>query len=305
MSVKGLSSLGCVTNKASSKSTSESPRKRRKTQTAVERIHHNTNAGDHGPEGLVKPPLIHIQPSKVQRGHSFPNVSIYDQSTVHLGDIYNIGHKQRPNEVLAFGLCLASAPLIDSHHFIGRARELDQMKQILQPGYTATELRKLVLGGMGGIGKTQLAIAYARHCQADYTSVFWLNATTESTLKQSFRSIVRRLLKAPELEKLDDEQIVPRAHDWLCDTRNTQWLLIFDNYDDPDRFGIKDYIPNTAHGSTIITTRLPDLVSVQPMRVQPIAALDEGLVILQTRSQRGHVKEGECNHAFHGICHYN
>jgi DNA replication protein DnaC len=51
------------------------------------------------------------------------------------------------------------------------------------------EQRRLILGGMGGIGKTQLAIAYAkRHC-GSYESIFWLNAVSEFALKTSLRSM--------------------------------------------------------------------------------------------------------------------
>ena len=236
-------------------------------------------------------------PLLAQRGHYIASVSAHDRSNLIAGDVYNygvlFGQNQEVDEVKAFGLCLGSAPLIDADNFIGRAAELNRMKQILHLDGKATEQQRLVLGGMGGIGKTQLAIAYARFYQTRYTSVFWLNATTEVTLKQSFRFIVRRLHKAPELEKLDDEQIVRRANDWLSDTRNTEWLLIFDNYDDPDQFAINDYILDAARGSVIITTRLPDLVRGQQVRVQPMKSLDESLEILQNRSQREHVKNGK------------
>jgi len=246
---------------------------------------------------LTRLRLANDQPPLAQRGHNIASVSAHGRSNLVAGDVYNygvlFGPNQEPDEIKAFGLCLGSAPLIDADNFVGRAAELDQMKRILRPDGTATEQQRLVLGGMGGVGKTQLAIAYARLYQARYTSVFWLDATTELNLKQSFRSIARRLLKSTELEKLDDEQIIHRAHDWLSDTRNTEWLLIFDNYDDPDQFAINDYVPNTAHGSIIMTTRLPDLVSGQQVRVQPMRSLDESLEILQTRARRDHVKNGK------------
>ena len=59
---------------------------------------------------------------------------------------------------------------------------------------------------MGGTGKTQLAITYARQYQQAYTPVLWLNATSELTLRASFRSAMQGLVKADELEKLSDEQ---------------------------------------------------------------------------------------------------
>lgn len=232
-----------------------------------------------------------------QQGHHVDSVAAYDRSNLIAGDVYNygvlFGQSQESDEIKSFGLCLAAAPLIDTSDFVGRVDELNQMKDFLRPGEMVTEQRRLVLGGMGGIGKTQLAIAYARLHPASYKSIFWVNATTELTLKESFRTIIRQLLQLAGLEKLGNEQVVPRVLNWFADTRNTQWLLIFDNYDEPDQFAIDDYVPHAAHGSIVITTRLPDHVKGSCVRVQPFRDLEESLVTLQSRSGRGNVKNGE------------
>lgn len=123
-------------------------------------------------------------------------------------------------------------------------------------------------------------------------SWFWLNATTDLTLRESFRMIVQRLLKAEELEKLESEQLIFRVRQWLADRRNTHWLLILDNHDEPDQFEINEYIPHAAHGSFIITSRLSDQVTGQQVRVQPIRDLKEGLANLQSRSQRSGATDG-------------
>ena len=160
---------------------------------------------------------------------------------------------------LAFqlGLHLGEAPVIDTSLFIGRLSELESMKNILQDPLSR-EQRRLILGGMGGIGKTQLAITYAKHHYDFYESVFWLNATSEVALKTSMRSIAERVIEAAEYKTLDDEQILISVRRWLSETANTRWLLLFDNYDDPDAFELQKYCPHTAHGSIIIMTSLPD-----------------------------------------------
>lgn len=81
-----------------------------------------------------------------------------------------------------WGQCLASAPLIKPNHFVSRAVELDAMNNILQRYEASVEQRRLVVGRVGGIRKTQLAIAYAQRHQRSYTSVLWLNATSEVAL---------------------------------------------------------------------------------------------------------------------------
>jgi len=213
------------------------------------------------------------------------------QGDIHIhGPIW--GSDQERAKIFHYGLCLGSAPVISPGDFVGRTAELEQMKRVLRPGEKAIEQQRLVLGGMGGIGKTQLAIAYARYCHASYTSVFWLNASTELTLKGSIQLVARQLIQAAELQKLSSEQIVLRAHQLLSDIRNTQWLLIFDNYDDPSLYNIDTYIPDTANGAAVITSRLPDRVKGRQIRVQPMEDLKESLKILQTRSQRYSVENG-------------
>ena len=52
----------------------------------------------------------------------------------------------------------------------------------------------MVFHGLGGLGKTQLANQYAHIHQKDYTSVWWVNASTTQTLSQDFPGIAEQLL---------------------------------------------------------------------------------------------------------------
>ena len=191
------------------------------------------------------------------------------------------------------GICLGHAPYIDPTLFIGRKFELDQMKGILEPGRKSQEHRRLVLGGKGGIGKTQLVIAYANRYRDDYKSVFWLNATSEATLKDSFKSMAEQIFNVQEPEVLGGNRAVIHVHRWLSHQENTQWLLIFDNYDEPGQFDIQKYYPFASHGTTVVTTRRPDLVAGREIRIEPLKNIEESLEILETRSQRKDAKTGK------------
>jgi len=143
------------------------------------------------------------------------------------------------------------------HLFIGRSADIQQMEKILLPGSDSSHRKVLVLGGMGGIGKTQLSITYAKRHGNTYSSVFWLNATSEVTLKGSFRNVAYRILALETVDQLDDDRLWIGVSNWLCELDNSRWLLIYDNYDDPEEYDITKKYPPVAHGSIIVTTRGP------------------------------------------------
>jgi len=88
------------------------------------------------------------------------------------------------------------------------------------------------------------------------------------------------------VSKLDDDQVWVHVSNWLSKLDNTRWLLIFDNHDNPDQYQITKYYPSVAHGSIIITTRQPDQVNGEKIKVQSMAKEEESLRILATRSGR-------------------
>jgi len=196
-------------------------------------------------------------------------------------------------KMFRLGLHLSDAPTVESRLFIGRESELAKMEAILKPNDLSVEQRRLVLGGMGGMGKTQLAIAYAEGHRHSYESIFWLNATSSKTLQASLHQLAQHVLPPDELKHGDDDQLMVQVSRWLSDPDNTRWLLIFDNYDDPDQYQITKYYPHASHGSIIITTRLPDLVDGAPIKVQHLHRLEDSLQILETRSERPNVKSGQ------------
>jgi hypothetical protein len=206
--------------------------------------------------------------------------------------------KLKQKEDLSFrgpvGLCLGQAPYVALDLFVGRGSELDEITKVLHPVYELKLRRTLVLGGKRGIGKTQLALAYAQSRSKSYSSVFWLDATSEATLKTSFHHIHHLLFDAQNPTVLDDKRMVERVHRWLSDPKNIQWLLIFDNYENASQFTISDYYPPTSCGAIIVTTRQPDLVpgSTHTLHLKGFQNIEDSLMVLQIRSKRQNTKSG-------------
>ena len=103
------------------------------------------------------------------------------------GSVYNtINVAQAPLPSTAiynydFGVRLRSAPQIDKDHFIGRENELEQLQICLTPYPRRQSI--VALYGMGGVGKTHLAIHMIKRSGSRYSLVYWLHAKDENTLR--------------------------------------------------------------------------------------------------------------------------
>ncbi|KAK3296654.1 uncharacterized protein B0H64DRAFT_389870 [Chaetomium fimeti] len=116
---------------------------------------------------------------------------------------------------------------------------------------------RVALLGLGGIGKSQLAIQFA-YAVRDKSHVFWVNATTRSTLEESYRSIAQKLGLEPPDDSL--KSINRCVSDWLSDERNGRWTVVLDNFDDSsvltdDDPRLTKILPETSNGFTLVTSR--------------------------------------------------
>jgi AAA+ ATPase superfamily predicted ATPase len=76
---------------------------------------------------------------------------------------------------------LASFP--EAAQFVAREQELSKMHELL---HIHSSRATVVLHGLGGIGKTQLAVEYVRRHKEKHTAIFWLNANNKDSLQLSF-----------------------------------------------------------------------------------------------------------------------
>jgi NB-ARC domain len=168
--------------------------------------------------------------------------------------------------------------------------------------------RTVVLHGLGGIGKTQLAIAYAKRHKDNYSAIFWLSIKDEDSLKQSFIKVARQILRehpsahwlsSVDMKILDD--VIDAVKAWLGLLYNTRWFMIFDNYDnprlvsneDPAAVDITKFLPEVYQGSVLVTTRSSEVEIGHLIQVTKLVDIRDSLKILSNASRREGVMDGK------------
>ena len=136
--------------------------------------------------------------------------------------------------------------------FLGRDDELALIRHHLQTGQATapSQAQAIAISGLGGIGKTQLALEYAYRYYQDYQAVLWARAESTETMISSYVALAR-LLRLPEREEKEQEVTVQAVKIWLQTHRG--WLLILDN---ADELGLLSaFLPPSLGGHLLLTTR--------------------------------------------------
>jgi tetratricopeptide (TPR) repeat protein len=146
---------------------------------------------------------------------------------------------------------LWNVPYQRNQYFTGHEDTLRRLHQALSNVDTAVGLTQPQgISGLGGIGKTQLAVEFTYRYGMEYEAVFWLRADSIPALFFSFAQIAR-LLQLPERQEQDQRMIVEAVLRWL--RLHTRWLLVFDNMDDLAQ--ARQFLPSAGPGHIIFTTR--------------------------------------------------
>ena len=164
--------------------------------------------------------------------------------------------------------------------FTGREEILVNLFQALNISKRAALTQAKAISGLGGIGKTQVAVEYAYRYRENYSAVLWVTASSRDTLITEF-VLLAVLLDLPERHEQDQEIVLTAVKRWLVAHKN--WLLILDNVEDLQ--AVVDFLPVDGGGNTLFTTRLQALGSIgEGLEVEKMS-VDEGVLFLLRRTK--------------------
>lgn len=129
--------------------------------------------------------------------------------------------------------------------------------------FVKNRAERIAIFGLGGIGKTQIALELAYQTRDIYPdcAIFWLPAVDMESLQQAYQMMADQLGIGLDDTKQD---LKIRVKDHLSKPSSGRWLLIFDNADEIDMWteskgstpgGLKDHLPTSDQGAILFTTR--------------------------------------------------
>ncbi|KAI9869902.1 MAG: hypothetical protein M1830_004948, partial [Pleopsidium flavum] len=143
-------------------------------------------------------------------------------------------------------------------HFVAREHPLNEIQRCHQCSESAVDAKVVILLGMGGCGKSQLALEYCGRAERDerFSVIFWVDASSPATVTQSYTVIAEAIAK-DRTAATNPEANIRIVLD-IMSMWPMPWLLVFDNFDEPKAFDkkpIKDYFPRGKKGLILITSR--------------------------------------------------
>lgn len=184
----------------------------------------------------------------------------------------------------------------DSVRFIGRDKELEELQDALSQA--SSRRCSAVLHGMGGVGKTSIAVEFGKYPDTHFTSKWWINCTSKQTIAADLHKIGQKLLghyigilgQTEAVQRLgfhgfvagDQIEVGPDTSSqdrffsaiqkWFLLKENTKWLVVFDSADDKEFFNKEVvnkrlHLPESEHGAILITTQVREIGYLADRRI--------------------------------------
>ncbi|QXJ22461.1 tetratricopeptide repeat protein [Actinomadura graeca] len=161
--------------------------------------------------------------------------------------------------------------------FTGREELLEQLHERLSLGTTA--VLPQALHGMGGVGKSQIAIEYVYRHMADYDVIWWIRSERPGQIQQDLAEL------AAELDLPVSQEVnvaVPAVREALRLGRPYRnWLLVFDNAEELQ--DVRDFFPTNGPGKILVTSRNQDWTKIAKSLEVDVFAREESKALLRLR----------------------
>lgn len=159
--------------------------------------------------------------------------------------------------------------------FTGREQVLQQLHDSLITGKSAALTQ--TISGLGGVGKTQIAVEYCYRHRGDYKAILWGRADSRGELLDDLVSIAR-LLGLPESRARDRQPALNALRQWM--RGQPRWLLVLDNVESVEM--LRDILPPARRGHVLLTTRTQATGRYFRVEVQSMDVEEGALLVLGT-----------------------
>jgi tetratricopeptide (TPR) repeat protein len=163
--------------------------------------------------------------------------------------------------------------------FTGRDELLTALHQRLTGGMPTAVTQPQALHGLGGVGKTQLALEYAHRHGGGYDLVWWVTAEQPAAIPAQLVALARRLGLPEQAEQAETIGVLfDQLRQW------ERWLLIFDNAEDPAE--LRPWWPPDS-GRVLVTSRTPAWTGLAATIGVDVLARSESVAFLHHRGGLG------------------
>ncbi len=167
--------------------------------------------------------------------------------------------------------------------FLKRLRD-----SLTQAGGRTAAVTGKALHGLGGVGKTRLAVEYAWQHADDYSALLFVTADSPQNLQRNLAELVGPMVLDLDAKDATEEEVrVVAALRWLAE--HPGWFLILDNVDDEKSAEVVErLLPKLQNGHVVITSRLARWRGqVQPLELDVLSIESAAEFLLERTNPEG------------------